>query len=103
MSSAMRGSRPRRSMADASAPERALNVAQLRGASFAEIRIEDRRTQSISVKNGAVDALLTEEGQGFGIRVIADGAWGFAASPVLSAPEIERIAELAVKVARASA
>lgn len=83
--------------------ERALSVALLRGASFAEIRIDDRRTQSISVKNGAVDALLNEERQGFGVRVIADGAWGFAASPILSAAEVERIAAVAVNVARASA
>src|SRR5262245_16846629 len=83
--------------------ERALSMAQLRGASFAEVRVEERRVESLSVKNGIVDALLFEERQGFGVRVIADGAWGFAASPVLTGEEVDRIAALAVLVARASA
>ncbi len=82
---------------------RALDVAQLRGATYADIRIEDRRVESISVKNGMVEALATEESQGFGVRVIADGAWGFAASALLSGPEIDRVTAMAVDIARASA
>lgn len=83
--------------------ERALNVAQTRGATFADVRIEERRSQSISVKNGAVDALLQNEGQGFGVRVLVDGAWGFAASALLTAEEVERVTDMAVAIARASA
>src|SRR3954447_4043155 len=83
--------------------DRALNTAQVRGANFADIRIEERRVQSVSVKNGAVDALLDEELQGFGVRVIADGAWGFAASAVLTGEEIDRVVGIAVNIARASA
>jgi TldD protein len=82
--------------------QRALDVAQGRGASFADVRIEDRRVQSISTRNGAVDALLEEDSQGFNVRVLVDGAWGFAASALLSAPEIERVTGLAVEIARAS-
>jgi len=83
--------------------QRALDLAQVRGASFADVRIEDRRVQSISTKNEAVDALLEEESQGFNVRVLVDGAWGFAASALLSGPEIDRVAALAVEIARASA
>jgi TldD protein len=82
---------------------RALDVAQLRGATYADIRIEERRVQSIEVKNGVVEALLTEESQGFGVRVLANGAWGFAASSVLTGEEIDRVAAAAVEIARASA
>ncbi|HZT05571.1 MAG TPA: TldD/PmbA family protein [Chloroflexota bacterium] len=82
---------------------RALDVATLRGATYADVRIDERRVESIGVKNGVVEALLSEEGQGFGVRVLADGAWGFAASAVLSATEVDRIAALAVEIARASA
>jgi TldD protein len=82
---------------------RALDVAQLRGATYADVRIEERLVQSISVKNGVVEALLTEESQGFGVRVLANGAWGFAASAVLSGEEIDRVAAAAVEIARASA
>jgi len=83
--------------------ERALNVAQLHGATYADVRLEESYVQSVSTKNGAVDALLLEESRGFGVRVLADGAWGFAASAVVTMPEIQRVAEIAVAIARASA
>ncbi|MEA2640059.1 MAG: TldD protein [Chloroflexota bacterium] len=82
--------------------ERALNVAQLHGAAYADVRVEEHHVQSVSTKNGMVDALLDEESQGFGVRALADGAWGFAASAVLTMAEIERVAEMAVAIARAS-
>jgi TldD protein len=43
------------------------------------------------------------ETTGFGVRVIADGAWGFAAAAGLERAEIERVAAGAVVIARASA
>lgn len=83
--------------------QRALNGAQVLGASFADVRFEDRRVQSISTKNGVVDALLTEESQGFGVRALVDGAWGFAASATVSAEEVDRVVGLAIAIAHASA
>jgi len=82
---------------------RALNLAQLKGASYADIRLVRRERQVISVKNGQVSGLVQDEDQGFGVRVIADGAWGFASSSVTTPQEIERIAALAVQIAKASA
>jgi TldD protein len=81
---------------------RGLDSAQAAGAAFAEIRLEEREIESISVKNGVVDALVTKVSQGFGIRVVADGAWGFACSSVLAGPELDRVAALAASIARAS-
>lgn len=83
--------------------ERALNVAQLRGATYADARVVRREDESISVKNGIVEALGHGQDQGFGVRVIADGAWGFASSAVLTTAEAERVAALAVSIAQASA
>lgn len=83
--------------------ERALNVAQLRGASYADARIVRREEESIAVKNGVVEALGHGQDQGLGVRVVADGAWGFASSAVLTTAEAERVAALAVSIARASA
>ncbi|MBI2885613.1 MAG: TldD/PmbA family protein [Chloroflexi bacterium] len=82
---------------------RALDTAQARGASYADVRILRREAQSITVKNGKVEALTHSESMGFGVRVIADGAWGFASSAVLSGPELDRVAAQAVQIARASA
>ena len=83
--------------------ERALNVAQLRGATYADARVVRREDESISVKNGIVEALGHGRDQGFGVRVIAGGAWGFASSAVLTTAEAERVAALAVSIAQASA
>jgi TldD protein len=82
---------------------RALNIAQLRGASYADIRIVTRLTQRIAVKNGRVEALEQDESQGFGVRVIASGAWGFASSSRLEPLEVERVVTQAVAIAKASA
>jgi TldD protein len=83
--------------------ERALNVGQVRGAAYADVRLEERRVESVSIKNGAIDTLVNEDEQGFGVRVIADGAWGFASGSVVTGEEIDRIAAMAVGIARASA
>ncbi|MHB1133232.1 MAG: TldD/PmbA family protein [Chloroflexota bacterium] len=83
--------------------ERALNTAQVRGASYAEVRTVNHEGQVISVKNGRVEGVSTGTSQGFGVRVVVDGAWGFAASSRLTGAEVDRVADLAVRIARASA
>ena len=82
--------------------DRALNRAQLLGASYADIRIVRRSTQVITVKNGRVEALSLDEDQGFGVRVISDGAWGFAAGSCIELAEVDRVTAQAMKIARAS-
>lgn len=83
--------------------DRALNVAEVKGAAYADVRIVRRENQGIVVKNGKVEALSQDEDHGFGVRVIVNGAWGFASSSLLSPEEVERVTGLAVKIARASA
>jgi len=82
---------------------RALNLAQLKGATYADIRIVRRENESITVKNGQVEGLSIGQSQGFGVRVVVDGAWGFASSSRLNNDEIDRVVGLAVQVAKASA
>ncbi|MHB1417115.1 MAG: TldD/PmbA family protein [Chloroflexota bacterium] len=82
--------------------DRALNTAQVLGASYADVRVVRRQVQTITVKNGRVEGLSTSESQGFGVRVVVDGAWGFASSFKLQAEEADRIAGLAVRIAKAS-
>jgi TldD protein len=82
--------------------ERALNAAQLQGASYADIRIVHQQVQSILVKNGHVEGISHDENQGFGVRVIVNGAWGFASSSILSVEEAARVAAQAAQIARAS-
>jgi len=83
--------------------DRALNTAQLNGATYADIRIVWREIQNVTVKNGRVEALSQDKSQGLGVRVIANGAWGFAASSEVSLAEASRVAARAVQIAKASA
>lgn len=83
--------------------QRALDRARQAGASYADVRVVRRSTEEILVKNGHVEAVEAGESTGFGVRVIADGAWGFASSRQVDADEMERVAELATRIARASA
>lgn len=70
---------------------------------YADIRHQRSSTEDVKVKNGNVEALSRSDDQGFGIRVIANGAWGFAASSMLSLEEMRRVAEAAIEIAKASA
>ena len=58
--------------------DRALEVAKSAGASYADIRIVRLDTQTIELKNGIVATLSLDGTYGFGVRVVAYGAWGFA-------------------------
>ncbi len=59
---------------------RALDTAKTRGATYADTRFVRRAVEDAVVKNGHVDTIDRSDTFGFGVRVIADGAWGFAAS-----------------------
>jgi TldD protein len=81
----------------------ALNLAALRGASYADARIVDERSRALSTKNGKIGAASDAESLGIGVRVIAEGAWGFAASDDLKRESVEATAARAVEIAKASA
>ena len=81
----------------------AIDTAKKRGATYADIRIIETKKEAIGVRNGALGQSDLSEDVGLGIRVIANGAWGFASSPEVTRAEIERTAALAVELARASA
>jgi TldD protein len=82
--------------------ELALNVAKLKGASYADARLIRKQEEYITIKNGRIQALKRDEDAGIGIRVIVNGSWGFAATAKLTKPDISRTAILAVRVAKAS-
>src|SRR6476619_2395288 len=64
--------------------DRALDTASARGASYADVRSVRRLEESISIKTGRVEGVASGESEGFGVRVLVDGAWGFASSHVLT-------------------
>ena len=82
---------------------RAMNLASVRGAQYADIRVVHNVTESLIVKDGIVESITLDESIGFGVRVRAQGAWGFASSKSFTAKEIDRITDKAFHIARASA
>src|SRR6202140_537019 len=81
----------------------ALNVATMRGASYTDARIVSQRSRALTTKSGKVGSASDAESVGMSVRVIADGAWGFAASSELGRGAVEETAAKAVEIARASA
>jgi TldD protein len=83
--------------------EHAIDAAVGSGAGYADARIVVRRAQNVSTKNGQVDTVSDAETEGIGVRVLVDGAWGFAGDPRLSNEGARDAALRAVSFARASA
>jgi TldD protein len=82
---------------------RALDLARLRGAQYADVRVVNHREESLSVKDGIVEELASSETEGVGVRVLVNGAWGFASSRNLTNDEADQITEQALNIAYASA
>lgn len=80
----------------------ALDTCSKAGASYADIRIVTVKDQDITVRKGSIDVLNYSAVTGFGIRTIAKGGWGFAGSFDPNPDEIRRVAELSVRIAKAS-
>ena len=83
--------------------QQALSTALARGASYADVRVCDIRQRYLSTKNGQAAQVRDSESFGLGVRVIAGGSWGFAATDDLNRESVDRAAALAVEIARASA
>jgi TldD protein len=91
-----------------SLPYRALGDAALARArelraTHADFRFERVRYQDVRVRDEALQGAGEAEDLGFAVRVVHEGAWGFAAGVHLTAEEAVRVAEQAVAVARVSA
>jgi TldD protein len=80
----------------------ALETAKKRGASYSDARVMDIRHRDISTKNGEVGNLSESESLGIGIRVIANGSWGFASTDGLTREGVQACAAEAVAIAKAS-
>jgi len=61
-------------------------------ATYVDVRFVRRDEENALVKNGRLDAVDRSDSFGFGVRAIADGAWGFAASQIVTADEVDRVA-----------
>ncbi len=81
----------------------ALDTAKLRGAAYGDVRVMHLRQRDLTTKNGQVGTLSQSESIGLGIRVLANGAWGFASTDRLTRDGVAACSAQAVSIAKASA
>jgi len=81
----------------------ALNAATQLGATYADVRIASDRSRALATKNGKIANASDSQSLGMSVRVIVDGAWGFASSAELAQSSVEATAARAVEIAKASA
>ncbi len=80
----------------------AVDYALKKGASYAEARHEQQEQENFILKNGILDALYVGQDRGIGVRVLVDGALGFAATNLRTKSDVRAIVDDAVKSAKAS-
>lgn len=81
----------------------ALDAAKKAGASYADLRVHRRREETVSVRDDHLETIHDAERFGVGVRVLVDGAWGFASSPLVAPKEAARLATVACALAKANA
>ncbi|PSB09110.1 TldD/PmbA family protein, partial [Pleurocapsa sp. CCALA 161] len=68
----------------------AVDLIRQAGCEYGDIRICHYRNQNLSARDRSLNRLSDNVSSGFGIRVLLDGAWGFAASHRITPAEITR-------------
>ena len=83
--------------------EVALDAARGAGASYCDVRIGRYLNQYVITREDKVENIVNTESSGVGVRVLADGTWGFAATSDFSHDAVARAAKQAVAIAKANA
>jgi TldD protein len=78
----------------------ALNAARSKGATYTDVRIGRYLNQFVVTREDKVQNIVNTESYGMGVRVIANGSWGFAATDKMDNDSIAKAAELAVSIAK---
>ena len=81
----------------------ALNTASQRGATYADVRVVNDRSRGLATKNGKIGNASDSQSLGMSIRVLVNGAWGFASSADMGRSAVEATAARAIDIAKASA
>jgi len=81
----------------------AVDAATAAGAEYADARVVLKRDQLVATKNGLVDRMTDAESEGIGVRVLVNGAWGFACDRRLTEEGARNAATRACSFARAAA
>ena len=80
----------------------ALNTAKSLGATYADVRIGRYLNQYVFTREEKVQNVVNTESFGIGIRVIANGTWGFASTTNVTEDGIKKATDQAVAIAKAN-
>ncbi|WP_407460712.1 TldD/PmbA family protein [Xanthomonas campestris pv. raphani] len=81
----------------------ALTTARGAGASYCDVRVGRYLRQFVITREAQVENVVNAESSGVGVRVLADGAWGFAATNTLTSDGVVTATRQAVAIAKANA
>ncbi|UNK47906.1 TldD/PmbA family protein [Lysobacter sp. S4-A87] len=81
----------------------ALAAATAAGASYCDVRIGRYLRQFVITREDKVQNVVNTESTGIGIRVLVNGAWGFAATNELGTQGVVKAAQQAAAIAKANA
>jgi TldD protein len=81
----------------------ALNAARAAGATYTDVRIGRYLRQFVITREDKVENIINTESYGIGIRVIANGCWGFSATDHMDKDSIAGSARTAVQIAKENA
>jgi TldD protein len=81
----------------------ALNASRSAGATYCDVRVGRYLRQFVVTREKMVQNVVNTESTGVGIRVIAGGAWGFAATNELTPDAVATAARQATAIAKANA
>ena len=82
--------------------DEALSTARRLGVTYADIRINRYRNESLATREQQVQNVSRGQNFGFGVRVLYKGTWGFASSRSVTPADVRRITQQAVEIARAN-
>lgn len=81
----------------------AIDAAKALGAGYADVRVIEYKREAVALRNGHPCNLTSSQSLGAGIRVLVQGAWGFASTNQVNNASLKETAAKAVSIARASA
>ncbi len=81
----------------------ALDSISVPGLDYGDVRFVNRKTESLSTRDGVIEGIEASDSTGIGIRVLLNGYWGFAGTNDLSATGVKKAAKKALEIAKSSA
>ncbi|NIN65387.1 MAG: hypothetical protein GTO63_11960, partial [Anaerolineae bacterium] len=82
--------------------ERIRDEAQRQGVQFMDVRLFEEDGTSVLVQDTKADKVSQGKSLAVGLRVLVDGAWGFASTDVVDAASLDKCLGSAIKMANVS-